>query len=103
MRSKPVTFPSNFPRVSRHPRALTGLAALALLLLGMALGPAPSAQTDAAASQGPPPADPNETATQAEEATPGGEAAPGASPPLEDYQASEQISEDLSVSFPVDI
>ncbi len=26
-----------------------------------------------------------------------------ASPPLEDYEASEQISEDLSVSFPVDI
>lgn len=27
----------------------------------------------------------------------------GAEAPLEDYEASEQISEDLSVSFPVDI
>ncbi len=31
------------------------------------------------------------------------DAAADALPPLEDYEASEQISEDLSVSFPVDI
>ena len=31
------------------------------------------------------------------------DAAAHALPPLEDYEASEQISEDLSVSFPVDI
>lgn len=97
MRSRPVTFPSNFPRFSHRPRALAGLAAVALLLVGLALGPAPWAQTDAAEPQVPPAADPNEAAAQA------GEAAPGDLPPLEDYQASEQISEDLSVSFPVDI
>ena len=45
--------------------------------------------------------DPNEPAVADSAAEVAAETVPDA--PLEDYEASEQISEDLSVSFPIDI
>ena len=66
------------------PRALVLPAAL-VLSSAYAQEPAQSA------------ADPNEPDARVTQAT------ADAPPPLEDYEASEQISEDLSVSFPVDI
>ena len=48
----------------------------------------------------PEPEDPNAPAAEAAAET---IAEPIPDTPLEDYEASEQISEDLSVSFPVDI
>jgi hypothetical protein len=64
------------------------------LLLTLAFGFSVQAQEDTAAQE-------TEAPPRAEEA-PIEEAADGGVL-LEDYEASEQISEDLSVSFPVDI
>ncbi len=72
---------------------------LTALLMGLSLQLVPQAL--AQESEAPAPAAEEET-TETEAETPPPEPAPGNDSPFQ-YEASEQISEDLSVSFPVDI
>jgi hypothetical protein len=81
-----------------NPKRPTGCLFLALLLAALPLT-APLAQ-DAAEQDAPPPSG------QSPDAADGGTEpadAPAQDDSAFDYEASEQISEDLSVSFPVDI
>ncbi|CAA0091046.1 Uncharacterised protein [Halioglobus japonicus] len=87
-----------------HPRHL------ALILLGLLLTAAPlQAQTDATQTSAAAPDSGSGEKSAATQQTPAAtEPAPGGSPGTSnsspfDYRASEQISEDLPVSFPVDI
>jgi len=85
------------------PTLLPAAGLAALLLAVLATGTALTrAQTQEPA---PPAATEGSDATVADEQQDADSPAPdAASPgPLEDYEASEQISEDLSVAFPVDI
>ncbi len=68
---------------------------LAVLMLGSAVGL--TQEEEAAPATPEPPADTEEVATGDSGAGPRRDESPF------DYEASEQISEDLSVSFPVDI
>ena len=70
----------------------TSLVAALALVAGILLTAEGFAQPEAA--------DPNEPV---EEETPQEPVTAAGSGPLEDYESSEQISEDLSVSFPIDI
>ena len=70
----------------------TSLIAALALVAGLLLSATGIAQPEAAD-----PNDPRDEATLQEPAADTG------SGPLEDYEASEQISEDSSVSFPIDI
>lgn len=81
-----------------NPKRPVGGLCLTLLLAALPLA-SPLAQ-DAPAQ--PPPA-PAEEAPDAADADTGPAAASGQDDSAFDYEASEQISEDLSVSFPVDI
>lgn len=69
------------------------LGALLVFLAGLAL-----AQTTETKSDSPSSSPVTETDATAEPQSPA-----AATQPFEDYEASEQISEDLSVAFPVDI
>jgi hypothetical protein len=82
----------------QYPKRPVGGLCLTLLLTALPLA-SPLAQ-DAAAQPPPPPA---EEAPDATDADAGPAAASGQDDSAFDYEASEQISEDLSVSFPVDI
>lgn len=75
-------------------------AALMIMMFTLGAIPATVAQTDSDEAA-PPPRASEDLQDIANTTAQRGAAAPAA--PLEDYEASEQISEDLSVSFPVDI
>ena len=98
LRSRDRRLVSRTPGLPSPESLVLSAAALALLVALAAAAPMPRAQTaapqddtapDAALEDGQA-ADESDTVTDDER-------------PLEDYEASEQISEDLSVSFPVDI
>jgi hypothetical protein len=82
--------------MTRYTRIIAG----AVLLFSLAAG----AQEPAAQATTPSPSEPAKTSAATEAAT-AGEPAPAAADDTSpsDYRASEKISEDLSVSFPVDI
>ena len=94
---------STSPAERRSSALIAGLALFVALSAAFSL-----AQSRALAQEQVAPDDPNELLSTQAEAT---AAAEPEAPPvdqtegtvLEDYEASEQISEDLSVSFPVDI
>jgi hypothetical protein len=76
---------------------LRGLRLIAVLLLSFAVWHLAIAQP----AQNPADGEVPTASTTAAEADP--QPQPGTDATLDDYEASEQISEDLSVSFPVDI
>lgn len=75
------------------PTVLTCLGALLVLVASLALAQTPDSKVDSTNSSAADEAD-----TKSEPEPPA-----AATQPFEDYEASEQISEDLSVAFPVDI
>ncbi len=81
-------------------RILTLSIALALWLPGTGAAAQPSPSTEGEAGTAKPPATGGE---QQEQAAPPPAAPTRGEPSPFDYRPSEQISEDLSVSFPVDI
>ncbi len=101
-----TTAPDASPNQSRRPARACSAAALVLLFSSLPLAaqtPAerPPEQVETPAEQDPSAADTPDlpSATTADTA----DAAPTEPEDPFDYEASEQISEDLSVSFPVDI
>jgi len=88
------------PRARRQGRRPVVATAVLFLALGLA-----GASLPLTAQEGVEDAAADETDAEAQEASRTAESPTGdaADPILEDYEASEQISEDLSVSFPVDI
>lgn len=81
--------------------ALLSLAPV--LALGQAAHPQPAPEPDGAAESTATAAPGDGTAESTVMAAPGDGAAAAGEEPPDEYEASEQISEDLSVSFPVDI
>ncbi|HEY7775689.1 MAG TPA: hypothetical protein VIC02_04020, partial [Kineobactrum sp.] len=76
------------------------LLATLLSAAGLSQGQEPDTRQPPDAAPGPVTAEPGTSATEGPDTTAADEGAPTS--PFE-YEASEQISEDLSVSFPVDI
>jgi len=86
-------------------RPFNALLAALLLFAGMGMFAVGNSaqQSGSGADQALPPQQvPNQNQDQDQDAADTA-AQSGAATPLEDYEASEQISEDLSVAFPVDI